>query len=234
MRPDDETWTDEFGTVWKSPTAWAYAMTCRARQAQQERAERAEADIAAARALLRDCLPELDGEGVTIHRVSGRARRKVIDGSHNMRYDSSSSTHIGIAMKLRSTDDHLRLKPTLAKVAALTQYHFKARSDYWGWGGRNVAEGSVCMIVHEEDVRDGPTFATIRVNIIAPHDLGPNGGNDRADMISEMNDGADGYAVIAAEGKNGASIGKIYPKLFRVIGLIRVAPDLVDAILEAA
>jgi hypothetical protein len=27
------------------------------------------ADLAAARALLRDCLPELDGEGVTIHRV---------------------------------------------------------------------------------------------------------------------------------------------------------------------
>lgn len=26
-------------------------------------------DLAAARALLRDCLPELDGEGVTIHRV---------------------------------------------------------------------------------------------------------------------------------------------------------------------
>lgn len=26
-------------------------------------------DLAAARALLRDCLPELDGEGTTIHRV---------------------------------------------------------------------------------------------------------------------------------------------------------------------
>ena len=30
---------------------------------------RLRADLAAARALLRDCLPELDGEGVTIHRV---------------------------------------------------------------------------------------------------------------------------------------------------------------------
>ena len=38
------------------------------RQAEQ-RAERAETELAAARALLRDCLPELDGEGVTIHRV---------------------------------------------------------------------------------------------------------------------------------------------------------------------
>ena len=31
--------------------------------------EQLQADLAAARALLKDCLPELDGEGVTIHRV---------------------------------------------------------------------------------------------------------------------------------------------------------------------
>jgi hypothetical protein len=48
----DETWTDELGTVWKSPTAWAYAMTCRARQTQQDRAERAEADLAELKARL--------------------------------------------------------------------------------------------------------------------------------------------------------------------------------------
>jgi prolyl-tRNA synthetase len=51
----DETWTDELGTVWKSPTAWAYAMTCRARQTQQDRAERAESVLAAARARNQEC-----------------------------------------------------------------------------------------------------------------------------------------------------------------------------------
>ena len=34
-----------------------------------ESRRRLKADLAAARALLRDCLPELDGEGTTIHRV---------------------------------------------------------------------------------------------------------------------------------------------------------------------
>jgi len=34
-----------------------------------DRATKAEADLAATRALLRDCLPELDGEGTTIHRA---------------------------------------------------------------------------------------------------------------------------------------------------------------------
>ena len=50
----DETWTDETGEVWTRPTAFAYDMTCRALREQRERADKAEADLAAARALLRE------------------------------------------------------------------------------------------------------------------------------------------------------------------------------------
>jgi len=31
----DETWTDEHGTVWTRPTAWAYAQACRALHEKQ-------------------------------------------------------------------------------------------------------------------------------------------------------------------------------------------------------
>lgn len=51
----NETWTDERDEVWRRPTAWAYAQTCRAlHQAEQEkdrlRAENAQLQIDLARA----------------------------------------------------------------------------------------------------------------------------------------------------------------------------------------
>jgi hypothetical protein len=35
----DETWTDECGTVWTRPTAWAYAQVCRANEAKRKELE---------------------------------------------------------------------------------------------------------------------------------------------------------------------------------------------------
>lgn len=39
-----ETWTDEAGSTWVPPTAWAYAQICRTAAEQRARAERAEAE----------------------------------------------------------------------------------------------------------------------------------------------------------------------------------------------
>lgn len=36
----DDTYTDEKGTVWERPTAWAYAQVCKARDKWQEKAKK--------------------------------------------------------------------------------------------------------------------------------------------------------------------------------------------------
>lgn len=44
-----ETYTDEHGTVWTRPTAWAYAAVCKANDKNREAKEQAEAQCAAMR-----------------------------------------------------------------------------------------------------------------------------------------------------------------------------------------
>src|SRR5690606_4007224 len=39
QKADDDTYTDENGTVWTRPTAWAYAQVCKARDKWQAKAE---------------------------------------------------------------------------------------------------------------------------------------------------------------------------------------------------
>jgi hypothetical protein len=49
---EDETWMDERGVTWARPTAWAYAMVCKARDAALARAASCEQDAARWRKLM--------------------------------------------------------------------------------------------------------------------------------------------------------------------------------------
>lgn len=39
LDPQDDSWTDEHGTIWKRPTAWAYAKVCDALKHHKARAD---------------------------------------------------------------------------------------------------------------------------------------------------------------------------------------------------
>jgi hypothetical protein len=124
-----ETWTDENGTVWEPPTAWAYAMACKTMHAQRARAEAAEKRIA-----------ELEGErdaatlGLSALRAALPKLREVAhavwhalddgedlgDGGH--RIGDATDLNAALAALCGEEDDiHYALEPIDAIIAALSQ-----------------------------------------------------------------------------------------------------------------
>lgn len=117
----NETWTDEQENVWRRPTAWAYAQSCRVREEQRLRAESAERRLRLmseragdAEAALKEARRERDEAKQTVVEAVERAFAKYKELERKLTLDI---TDMSAALSLECTAKYAAMEESNKRLA---------------------------------------------------------------------------------------------------------------------